>query len=151
MIENKSEHPFQKQLCTHCHHEENADKFEQLKVEDKKVTNLWMSALGVVGLALNLRAYDFVSQEINAGKDPEFETSHTKNILLIEGIHAWMAAQDQPHENLIFPVEVGLVVKLTSTFALETHNKLKVTSATQPRALSIVQGRAVGVTHNLLG
>jgi hypothetical protein len=27
------------------------------------VTGLWMSALGVVGLALNLRAYDFVSQE----------------------------------------------------------------------------------------
>ncbi|XP_052880959.1 photosystem II D2 protein-like [Gossypium arboreum] len=28
------------------------------------VTGLWMSALGVVGLALNLRAYDFVSQEL---------------------------------------------------------------------------------------
>jgi photosystem II P680 reaction center D2 protein len=27
---------------------------------------LWMSALGVVGLALNLRAYDFLSQEIRA-------------------------------------------------------------------------------------
>ncbi|KAI5334280.1 hypothetical protein L3X38_024413 [Prunus dulcis] len=33
-----------------------------------------MSALGVVGLALNLRAYDFVSQEIRAAEDPEFET-----------------------------------------------------------------------------
>jgi photosystem II P680 reaction center D2 protein len=32
-----------------------------------------MSALGVVGLALNLRAYDFVSQEIRAAEDPEFE------------------------------------------------------------------------------
>ncbi|KAL7598925.1 hypothetical protein Lser_V15G23214 [Lactuca serriola] len=30
------------------------------------VTGLWMSALGVVGLALNLRAYDFISQEIRA-------------------------------------------------------------------------------------
>ncbi|RWR97918.1 photosystem II protein D2 [Cinnamomum micranthum f. kanehirae] len=30
------------------------------------VTGLWMSAIGVVGLALNLRAYDFVSQEIRA-------------------------------------------------------------------------------------
>jgi photosystem II P680 reaction center D2 protein len=30
-----------------------------------------MSALGVVGLALNLRAYDFVSQEIRAAEDPE--------------------------------------------------------------------------------
>ncbi|XP_052874761.1 photosystem II D2 protein-like [Gossypium arboreum] len=70
------------------------------------VTGLWMSALGVVGLALNLRAYDFVSQEIRAAKEPEFETFYTKNILLNEGIRAWMAAQDQPHENLIFPEEV---------------------------------------------
>ncbi|KAK4407645.1 Photosystem I chlorophyll a apoprotein A1 [Sesamum angolense] len=31
------------------------------------------------------------------------------------------------------------------------HNKLKVAPATQPRALSIVQGRVVGVTHYLLG
>ncbi|KAH8957824.1 hypothetical protein BDL97_07G111300, partial [Sphagnum fallax] len=30
------------------------------------VIGLWMSAIGVVGLALNLRAYDFVSQEIRA-------------------------------------------------------------------------------------
>lgn len=37
------------------------------------VTGLWMSAIGVVGLALNLRAYDFVSQEIRAAEDPEFE------------------------------------------------------------------------------
>jgi photosystem II P680 reaction center D2 protein len=36
-----------------------------------------MSALGVVGLALN-RAYDFVSQEIRAAEDPEFETFYTK-------------------------------------------------------------------------
>ncbi len=70
------------------------------------VTGLWMSALGVVGLALNLRAYDFVSQEIRAAEDPEFETFYTKNILLNEGIRAWMAAQDQPHERLVFPEEV---------------------------------------------
>ena len=38
------------------------------------VTGLWMSALRVVSLALNLRAYDFVSQEIHAVEDPEFET-----------------------------------------------------------------------------
>ncbi|KAE9603135.1 putative photosystem I [Lupinus albus] len=31
------------------------------------------------------------------------------------------------------------------------HNKLKVAPAIQPKALSIVQGRAVGVTHYLLG
>jgi len=65
-----------------------------------------MSAIGVVGLALNLRAYDFVSQEIRAAEDPEFETFYTKNILLNEGIRAWMAAQDQPHEKLVFPEEV---------------------------------------------
>jgi photosystem II P680 reaction center D2 protein len=70
------------------------------------VTGLWMSAIGVVGLALNLRAYDFVSQEIRAAEDPEFETFYTKNILLNEGIRAWMAAQDQPHETLVFPEEV---------------------------------------------
>jgi len=52
------------------------------------VTGLWMSAIGVVGLALNLRAYDFVSQEIRAAEDPEFETFYTKNILLNEGIRA---------------------------------------------------------------
>ncbi|GJV29032.1 photosystem II CP43 reaction center protein-like protein [Tanacetum coccineum] len=65
-----------------------------------------MSALGVVSLALNLRAYDFVSQEIRVAKDPEFKTFYTKNILLNEGIRAWMAVQDQPHENLIFHEEV---------------------------------------------
>lgn len=35
---------------------------------------------------------------------------------------------------------------------VSAHNKLKVVPATQPpRALSIVQGRALGVTHYLLG
>jgi photosystem I P700 chlorophyll a apoprotein A1 len=31
------------------------------------------------------------------------------------------------------------------------HNKLKVALATHPRAFNIIQGRAVGVTHYLLG
>lgn len=70
------------------------------------VAGLWMSALGMVGLALNLRAYDFVSQEIRAAEDPEFETFYTKNILLNEGMRAWMASQDQPHERLVLPEEV---------------------------------------------
>ncbi|KAG6750276.1 hypothetical protein POTOM_047379 [Populus tomentosa] len=70
------------------------------------VIGLWMSALGVVSLAVNLHAYDFVSQEIRVVEDPEFETFYTKNILLNEGICAWMVAQDQLHENLIFPKEV---------------------------------------------
>ncbi|MCD9641533.1 hypothetical protein HAX54_027746 [Datura stramonium] len=55
------------------------------------VTGLWTSALGVVGLALNLRAYDFVSQEIRSAEDPEFETFYTKNILLNEAL----AGRDQ--------------------------------------------------------
>ncbi|CAK9189079.1 unnamed protein product [Sphagnum troendelagicum] len=46
------------------------------------------------------------TNEIRAAEDPEFETFYTKNILLNEGIRAWMAAQDQPHENLVFPEEV---------------------------------------------
>jgi len=36
-------------------------------------------------------------------------------------------------------------------FIVWAHNKLKVAPATQPRALSIVQGCAVRVTHCLLG
>ena len=48
------------------------------------VVGLWTSAIGVVGLALNLRSYDFVSQELRAAEDPEFETFYTKNILLNE-------------------------------------------------------------------
>nr|UPM51636.1 Photosystem II D2 protein [Takakia lepidozioides] len=70
------------------------------------VTGSRMSAIGVVGPALNLRAYDFVSQEIRAAEDPESETSYTKNIPSNEGIRARMAAQDQPHENLVSPEEV---------------------------------------------
>jgi photosystem II P680 reaction center D2 protein len=49
--------------------------------------SLWMSNISVVGLALNLCAYEFVSQEVRAIEDPEFETFYTKNILLNEGIH----------------------------------------------------------------
>jgi len=70
------------------------------------VAGMWTSAIGIVGLALNLRSYDFVSQEIRAACDPEFETFYTKNQLLNEGIRSWMAAQDQPHENFVFPEEV---------------------------------------------
>ena len=70
------------------------------------VSGLWTSSLGMVGLAFNLRAYDFISQELKAAEDPEFETFYTKNILLNEGIRAWMACADQPHENFSFPEEV---------------------------------------------
>ena len=70
------------------------------------VMGLWTSSIGIIGLALNLRAYDFVSQEIRASEDPEFETFYTKNILLNEGLRNWMATVDQPHENFVFPEEV---------------------------------------------
>ena len=71
------------------------------------VMGLWTSSIGIIGLALfNLRAYDFVSQEIRASEDPEFETFYTKNILLNEGLRAWMAPVDQPHEQFVFPEEV---------------------------------------------
>ncbi|KAF3788592.1 Photosystem II D2 protein [Nymphaea thermarum] len=46
------------------------------------VTSLRMSALGLVGLALNLCAYDFDFQEMYAVEDPKVETFYTKNILL---------------------------------------------------------------------
>ena len=49
----------------------------------------WTSSIGIIGLAFNLRAYDFISQELKAGEDPEFETFYTKNILLNEGIRVW--------------------------------------------------------------
>ena len=70
------------------------------------VMGLWTSSIGIIGLALNLRAYDFVSQEIRAAEDPEFETFYTKNILLNEGLRAWLAPMDQPHEQFVFPEEV---------------------------------------------
>ncbi|RYR56591.1 hypothetical protein Ahy_A05g022283 [Arachis hypogaea] len=53
-----------------------------------------------------LCAYHLVYPNICAAEDPKFETFHTKNILLNAGIHAWMAAQYQPHDNLIFPGEI---------------------------------------------
>jgi photosystem II P680 reaction center D2 protein len=70
------------------------------------VSGMWASSLGMVGLALNLRAYDFVSQEVRAALDPEFETFYTKNNLLNEGIRVWMSMQDQPHERFFFPEEL---------------------------------------------
>ena len=54
------------------------------------VMGLWTASIGIIGLALRLRAYDFVSQEIRAAEDPEFETFYTKNILLNEGLRNWM-------------------------------------------------------------
>ena len=46
------------------------------------VMGMWTSSIGIVGLALNLRAYDFVSQEIRAAEDPEFETFSRRTFFL---------------------------------------------------------------------
>ena len=69
---------------------------------------LWVCGLHplVLLVLLLILAYDFVSQEIRASEDPEFETFYTKNILLNEGLRAWMAPVDQPHEQFVFPEEV---------------------------------------------
>ena len=67
------------------------------------LVGLWTSSIGIIGLAFNLRAYDFISQEIKAAEDPEFETFYTKNILLNEGILIYLdglsLVQYQPDEN----------------------------------------------------
>ena len=39
------------------------------------VMGLWTSSIGIIGLALNLRAYDFVSQEIRASEDLSLKPS----------------------------------------------------------------------------
>ena len=41
------------------------------------LSGLWASLLGIVGLAFNLRAYDFVSQELKAREDLEFENFYS--------------------------------------------------------------------------
>ena len=70
------------------------------------VMGLWMASIGMVGLAFNMRAYDFVSQEIRAASDSSYETFYTKNILLNDGLRAWLATADQPGENFVLPDEV---------------------------------------------
>ena len=70
------------------------------------VTGLWMASIGMIGLALNLRSYEFVSQEIRAAEDASWENFVTKNSLLSDGIRAWMFSIDQPQMNLDLPEEV---------------------------------------------
>ena len=41
------------------------------------LAGMWTSSIGLIGLAFNLRAYDFISQELKGGEDPEFETFYT--------------------------------------------------------------------------
>ena len=64
-----------------------------------------------IGLLFTNYHYQFHSiifgvLNLSAAIDPEFETFYTKNILLNEGMRAWMASSDQPHEHLVIPEEV---------------------------------------------
>ena len=43
------------------------------------VMGLWTSSIGIIGLALNLRAYDFVSQELRAAEDLSSDLLHEKH------------------------------------------------------------------------
>ncbi len=67
------------------------------------VAGLWASAIGIVGLAFNLRAYDFVSQERRAAEDAEIAVGAKDKAKLLEGLRSWMASADQPRERLTFP------------------------------------------------
>jgi photosystem II P680 reaction center D2 protein len=70
------------------------------------VTGLWISAISVVGLALNHVHMTSFPRKSVQWMILNLRLSVPKNILLNEGIRAWMSAHDQPHENLIFPEEV---------------------------------------------
>ena len=70
------------------------------------VTGLWMSALGVVGLALTFVHTISYHKRFVQLKIQNLKHSTQRTFFLNEGIRAWMAAQDQPHENLVFPEEV---------------------------------------------
>jgi photosystem II P680 reaction center D2 protein len=68
--------------------------FNPTQAEETYSMEAWSQIFGVAfsnkrwlhffmpGAAFNLRAYDFVSQELRAAEDAEFETFYTKNILL---------------------------------------------------------------------
>ncbi|MCD7470638.1 hypothetical protein HAX54_010642 [Datura stramonium] len=69
-----------------------------------KLLNFLTSAISTP--ANSLATFVVVTLRVISAEDPEFETFYTKNILLNIGIRAWMAAQDERHENLIFTEEV---------------------------------------------
>ena len=87
-------------MCRSARREVHSLKFQKVYAVARIL--LWL----YLWIALTLRAYYFVSQELRAAEDPEFETFYTKNILLNEGMRSWMAPVDQPHERLSFPEEV---------------------------------------------
>ena len=64
------------------------------------------ASLGILGLAFNLRAYDFVSQGLEGYRRSRVRNFYTKNIDLNEEIRLWMAVHDPPHEIFQFPEEV---------------------------------------------
>ena len=79
---------------------------------------MWTSSIGIIGLAFNLRAYDFISQELKAAEDPEFETFYTKNILLNEGIRLLLLPSEAskrvypPCAGLLFGARLGYFIGL---------------------------------------
>jgi photosystem II P680 reaction center D2 protein len=66
------------------------------------VTGLWTSAIGIVGLALNLRAYDLYHKSYVQQKILNLKHSIQKYFIK-RRYSCLMAAQDQPHENFVFP------------------------------------------------
>ena len=70
------------------------------------VMGLWTSSIGIIGLALNLRLMISSPKKSEHQKTQSLKLSTPKNILLNEGLDAWMAPVDQPHEQFVFPEEV---------------------------------------------
>ena len=46
------------------------------------VAAMWTSSIGIIGLGLNLRAYDFISQELKAAEDPELKKRYCQEVIL---------------------------------------------------------------------
>jgi len=77
------------------------------------VTGLWMASVGMVGLALNLRAYDFVSQELRAAEDPEFETSTPRTFCSTRASAPGWHPKTNPMNTLASPKRYSHVVTLS--------------------------------------
>ena len=50
-----------------------------------------LNSIGIIGLAFNLRAYDFISQELKAAEDPLF---NIKCVLIMLAAYLFYVAQD---------------------------------------------------------
>ena len=74
---------------------------------------MWTSSIGIVGLALNLRAYDFVSGDKSSRR--QVRDFHTKTFFLMR-YENWMSSVDQPHENFVFEVLPRVMHSAKSVF-----------------------------------